>query len=53
MADAKKCANATCSCVPEKNEKYCSAHCEGLGSQTEVVCKCGHAHCAGEATANL
>jgi hypothetical protein len=51
MSDAKKCANPVCSCVPEKGEKYCSAHCEGLGTQTEVVCKCGHGHCAGEATA--
>ena len=49
MADAKKCANPACTCVPEKGEKYCSAHCEGLHKQVEIVCKCGHEHCGGNA----
>jgi len=49
MADQKKCANPACSCVPANNEKYCSAHCEGLKGSTEVMCTCGHSVCKGEA----
>jgi len=51
MSDVKKCANAACSCVPAKDDKYCSPHCEALATETEVICQCGHPHCRGEATA--
>ena len=51
MTDVKKCENPTCSCVPDKGEKYCSAHCEGLGKGTEIMCKCGHGQCAGDVDA--
>jgi hypothetical protein len=47
MAEAKKCANAACSCVPPKNSKYCSQQCEGIGNKTEIVCLCGHSGCGG------
>jgi len=50
MTDPKKCANPTCSCIPAEKEKYCSPHCEALHGATEIVCKCGHHTCAGEAT---
>ncbi len=47
MAATKKCANAACSCVPPKDSKFCSAHCEGVGNKTEIACQCGHSDCAG------
>lgn len=35
-----------CNCpVPEK-KKYCSDHCEGIGSKMEIMCLCGHADCS-------
>ncbi len=45
MATVKKCANAACNCIPQGKEKYCSAHCEGMGDRTEIVCTCGHEGC--------
>lgn len=48
MSDVKKCANPVCSCIPPEKEKYCSAHCEGMGDKVEVMCGCGHATCSGE-----
>jgi len=45
MASPKKCANPACNCVPPNKEKYCSAHCEGIGDKTEIVCTCGHDGC--------
>jgi len=48
MSNTKKCTNPACSCIPADKEKYCSPHCEALGKATEIVCKCGHPHCAGE-----
>ena len=53
MSEVKTCGNPACSCVPTEKEKFCSPHCEALGTQTEVICKCGHPHCGGEATAKL
>ena len=50
MAKAKKCANPACSCVTTDGSKYCSAHCEGIGDRTEVVCRCGHPECTGDVT---
>jgi hypothetical protein len=49
MAETKKCGNPACSCVPDKGEEFCSAHCEATEGQTEVVCQCGHSHCGGVA----
>jgi hypothetical protein len=46
MSDAKKCANPACSCIPPNHEKFCSSHCEGLDDSVEIVCQCGHDHCA-------
>jgi len=50
MANAKKCANPVCTCIPDDKSKYCSAHCEGQAGRTEVVCRCGHADCGGNVT---
>jgi metallothionein len=50
MADVKKCANPACSCVPSAKDKFCSPHCEALKGAVEVMCKCGHPSCAGDAT---
>ena len=41
----KKCANPACNCMAPNNEKYCSAHCEGIADKTEIVCTCGHDNC--------
>lgn len=49
----KKCANPTCDCVPEDGSKYCSAHCEGAGDSTELVCRCGHSCCSADITTEL
>ncbi len=49
MTDPKKCANPACNCTPPNKENYCSSHCEALKGSVEVLCKCGHAGCAGEA----
>jgi hypothetical protein len=45
MASPRKCANAACNCIPEGKEKFCSAHCEGIGDRTEIVCTCYHDGC--------
>lgn len=45
MASSKKCANPACNCPAPDKEKYCSAHCEGIGDKTEIVCTCGHDGC--------
>lgn len=50
MAQGKKCANASCNCVPANGEKYCSAYCEGAGERTDVVCHCGRPGCRGDVT---
>jgi hypothetical protein len=50
MSDSKKCKNVACSCIPEKGEDYCSAHCEGMKGSTEISCACGHASCKGGMT---
>lgn len=47
MASQKKCANAACSCVLPNNAKYCSPHCEGIGTRIEIACLCGAADRAG------
>ena len=50
MDKPKKCANPTCTCIPDDKSKYCSAHCEGQAGRTELVCRCGHADCGGNVT---
>ena len=45
MATPKKCANPACNCVAPDKQKYCSAHCEGIGDKTEIMCTCGHDSC--------
>lgn len=46
----KKCANATCTCPAPEKKKYCSDHCEGIGSKMEIMCLCGHADCGGKSS---
>lgn len=48
----KKCANVPCGCVQSDGTKYCSAHCEGAGGQTELVCHCGHPGCSGDVSSH-
>ena len=43
------CAHPGCNCVPMKDEKYCSPHCET--APDEVMCGCGHAECEARAGA--
>jgi hypothetical protein len=50
MTDEKKCGNEACSCVPKDKEKYCSAACEAMKGAVEVICKCVHPGCRGNAT---
>jgi hypothetical protein len=45
MANSKKCANATCTCLAPEKKKYCSDHCEAIGNRMEIICLCGHADC--------
>jgi metallothionein len=49
MTDAKKCPNPACSCTLEKEQSYCSPHCDAAKGTTEVICECGHPSCKGEA----
>ena len=50
MSDkAKKCQNPACSCLASDGEKYCSAHCVSMEGNPEVICRCGHAGCSGDA----
>jgi hypothetical protein len=46
----KKCANPACGCIPPEKQKYCSAHCEGIGDKTEIMCTCGHDGCTPSST---
>ena len=45
MADQKKCAHATCSCMAERDSEYCSQFCEDSKDLTTLQCDCGHAGC--------
>jgi hypothetical protein len=45
MFGPKKCANMACTCLAPAKKKYCSDHCEGMGSKMEILCLCGHADC--------
>jgi hypothetical protein len=47
MANPKKCGNLACTCVPPGNAKYCSPHCEQIGTRMEIVCLCAHQDCGG------
>jgi hypothetical protein len=46
MFGPKKCANMACTCLAPDKKKYCSDHCEGMGSKMEIMCLCGHADCS-------
>jgi hypothetical protein len=45
MFHPKKCANMACTCIAPEKKKFCSDHCEGIGSKMEILCLCGHADC--------
>jgi hypothetical protein len=38
-----------CNCLITDKKKFCSDHCEGIGSRMEILCLCGHTECSGEA----
>ena len=46
MADRKKCAHETCTCIAPEGQKYCSPICEDSTSMTTLQCDCGHPGCA-------
>lgn len=46
VADQKKCAHASCSCMTDK--KYCSTYCEEHKNTSEIACDCGHPGCKGK-----
>ena len=48
MAETNKCAHPTCSCVVEKDEKFCSVSCQGSGGTMQIDCDCGHDGCSGD-----
>ena len=50
QAGPRKCANAACTCMVNGKDKYCSAHCEGMGQKVELMCVCGHAECGATVT---
>ncbi len=47
MADAKKCAHSSCTCVVT-DKKYCSKQCEDHKDVAELACDCGHPGCSGD-----
>lgn len=53
MAEHTKCAHNACSCDAPRDRAYCSDYCEHTATsgppREETVCRCGHAHCKGEA----
>jgi hypothetical protein len=50
MSHPKKCANMACTCLAPEKKKFCSDHCEGIGSKMEILCLCGHADCGATMT---
>ena len=47
MAETKKCAHASCSCMVSDGKKYCSQMCEDSKGVTELACDCKHPGCTG------
>ena len=43
---AKKCAHPACTCMAEKDSKYCSQYCQDAGGTMEISCNCGHEGCS-------
>ena len=43
---SKKCAHPACTCLVEKDGKYCSQYCEDAGGTMEISCNCGHTGCS-------
>ena len=35
----------SCTCLAPEKKKYCSDHCEKIGTRMEVICLCDHADC--------
>jgi len=48
MAESKKCAHASCTCIVPEGQKYCSEICEDSTDVTELSCDCKHPGCGGE-----
>jgi hypothetical protein len=55
MADKnEKCAHPACTCIPPKDNKYCSTYCKDAGSdEVEIACDCGHPACASITNATI
>jgi hypothetical protein len=41
-----KCAHPSCDCDSVPESKFCSTYCEGQAETADIICSCGHAHCA-------
>ena len=48
MADPKKCAHATCTCMARPDSDFCSEFCEDSKDLTTLDCDCGHPGCSGQ-----
>jgi hypothetical protein len=46
MSDTKKCLHPACHCPARPDSDYCSTYCEGEAKTADIICSCGHAHCA-------
>jgi hypothetical protein len=47
MAESKKCAHKSCSCMVPDGKKYCSQICEDGKNLTSIKCDCKHPGCSG------
>lgn len=50
MANPKKCAHPSCSCMAASDSKYCSTQCAAMEKTPDVECSCPHAGCKGKIT---
>jgi hypothetical protein len=48
MADLKKCAHASCSCIAPEGKTYCCTFCEDSKDVTTLGCECEHPACSGK-----
>lgn len=46
MENSKKCAHPACTCLVDKEGKFCSQYCHDARGTMEISCNCGHAGCS-------
>jgi hypothetical protein len=42
----RKCPHGPCECMIYPEQRYCSIRCSAAEEADEIVCDCGHLHCA-------